>query len=160
MINLLTEFFPKMLGHVFPVAIRWYYTQEKLADRVKIRVCEDRDGLEYWNGELPQAQAWIRVTNLTPFPIVIDRLYGSFWYGTQLAHYSVLKQHKVPASGEKDIYIEAPLTSGQAAYIEKTRKAESSLHLGALCRCNVREFQLERTLKTGHARLVNFSHGN
>jgi hypothetical protein len=81
MINLVTEFLPKMLGHVLPVAIRWYYTPEKLADRVKVRVCEDRDGLSYWGGELPQARAWVRVTNLTPFPLLIDRIYGNFRKG-------------------------------------------------------------------------------
>lgn len=65
-----------------------------------MRVRESGDGIVIAGGKLPQARAWLRITNLSPFPIVVDRIFGNFWYGPQLAAYSNLKQCTVPPSDE------------------------------------------------------------
>lgn len=159
MLNLLLEFIVKFLGYALPSTIRWRYSAIRLAGMLKVRIRESGDGIVFRGGEMPNAQAWLRITNLSPFPITIDRIYGHFWYGTQLAAYQDLGQHTVPPSGEIEVLVEAALTQPQEAYIVKNQtEMNAKLILSALCKSNIREFELlYREVETNHARLVNFT---
>lgn len=96
MLSILSDFFVKFLAQVLPFLLRWYYKPEKIAAKIKVRISSDGDGIVFWGGEMPRAQAWLQITNLSPFPIRFDRIYGYFWYGTQLAPFFLLKQLKGP----------------------------------------------------------------
>lgn len=98
MLNILTDFLIKLLGQVVPFTLRWYYSPEKIAEKIKIRVCSEGEGIALWGGELPYAQAWLEITNLSPFPVRFDRIYGNFWYGTRLASFFLLQQQLVDSA--------------------------------------------------------------
>jgi len=100
----------------------------------------------------------LEITNLSPFPIRFDRIYGNFWYGTQLASFFLLKQESVDAAHEIRIYVQAELAPSHAEYIRKNQgKMEAKLELGALGMCKVNQFELSRTVQTNNVRLHNFN---
>lgn len=158
MLSVLTDFFVKLFAQIVPFALRWYYSPAKIAEKIKIRVCSEGDGITLWGGELPYAQAWLEITNLSPFPIRFDRIYGNFWYGTRLAPFFLLKQHLVGSAQEIRVYIVSDLTRSQAEYIRKNSgKMEAKLTLGALGECKVNSFELDREIRTNNVRLNNFN---
>ena len=158
MLSVLTDFAVKLLAQVVPFALRWYYSPAKIAEKVKVRVCSEGEGMVLWGGELPYAQVWLQITNLSPFPIRFDRIYGNFWYGTRLAPFFELKQHLVGSAEEIRIYLVSDLTPSQAEYIRKNNgKMEAKLTLGALGVCKVNRFELDREIRTSNIRLNSFN---
>lgn len=156
MSSILSDFFVKLLAQVFPFLLRWYYKPEKIAAKIKVRISSDGDGIVFWGGEMPRAQAWLEITNLSPFPIRFDRIYGYFWYGTQLAPFFLLKQQTVDAAHEIRICIQAQLAQSHAEYIRNNQgKMEAKLELGALGICKVNQFELIRDIQTNNVRMEN-----
>lgn len=160
-LHVLAEFGIKSAGHVAPFLLRRYYTPARIADKVKVRVCGEGDGITLWGGELPYAQAWIEITNVSPFPIQIDRIYGHFWYGTRLAPFLHLKEQHVGSGEEVRLYLVGDLTRPQADYIQRNLgKLETKLTLGLHAETTVNPFELERELRTNNVRLNNFHQPN
>lgn len=158
LLNVLTDVSVKLLSHTVPFLLRWRYTPEKIAEKIKVRISSEGSGIELWGGELPFAQAWIEITNLSPFPIRFDRIYGHFWYGTRLAPFAHLQEQQVGAAEEIRVYVVSDLTLPQAEYIKRNLgKMEAKLSFGALGECSVNRFELQRDIRTNNANLNNFS---
>lgn len=158
MLSILSDFFVKLIAQALPFLVRRYYTPEKIAEKIRIRISSDGDGIALWGGELPRAKAWLEITNLSPFAIRFDRIYGNFWYGTQLAQFVLLKQQSVDSTQDIRVYIEAELTPSHAEYIRKNQgKMNAKLEIGALGVCKVNQFELFRTVQTGNVQLHNFN---
>lgn len=155
--NLLTDFVVKVLGKLLPFAIRWYYKPAKIAQKIKIQIRGSHEGVTFYGGELPRAMAWLEITNLSPFPLEIDRLHGNFWYGTQLAAFYFLKRCRIEPSADQEILIEAELTDAHSAYIKRNQgKMDTKLTLNAYILCGVNNIELYREIPTKNVRLVNF----
>lgn len=155
--NLLTDFFVKVLGKLLPFMIRWYYKPEKIAQKIIIRIRSSHEGITFYGGELPHITAWLEITNLSPFPLELERLYGHFWYGTRLAAFYFLKRCRIEPSSEQGLLVEADLTSSQSEYIKRNQgKMEAKLSLDAFVVCNVNNIELRRDIPTNNVRLVNY----
>jgi len=157
MFEILKEFAVKALGRVLPFIIRWYYKPEKLAKKIKIQICGVGDGVVFECGELPYVRAWLEITNLSPFPVEFERLYGHFWYGTRLAPFYYLKRVRVEPAHDTKIFLEADLTRPQADYIKrnKDQRLEQKLSVSAYVVCKVNNIEIEREVRTNNARLQN-----
>jgi hypothetical protein len=157
MLSILSDFLVKLLAQVLPIVLRWHYRPEKIAEKIKIRVCSEGDGIVFWGGEIPYAVAWLQITNLSPFPICFDRIYGNFWYGTRLAYFCLLKQQSVGPAEEIRVYVVADLTAPQEAYIAKNfGKMETKLTIGALGECKINNFEIEREIRGNNVQFHNF----
>lgn len=160
MVELLQEFIIKVLGRVLPILVRWYYKPEKLAKKIKIQVHSSGDGVIFDCGEMPYARARLEVTNLSPFPVELERVYGHFWYGTRLSPFLYLKRVKVAPAHDAEIYIEADLSSAQVSYIKRNKVRmeqgmDQKLSVSAYVLCKVNNFEIQREVQTNNARLQN-----
>jgi hypothetical protein len=157
-LEILAKFFVQFLAWLAPFTLRKLYPPQRIANLVKIQIASDSDGIEYWGGEVPQARAWISITNLSPFPVEIDRAFGAFAYSAYLEKYAYLQREKIMPATEQRILIETSLSKEQAAVVHRLRgdNPRPSVEFNALFLCRVNDFQIHRRLETTHHRLVNF----
>jgi len=158
MFELLKEFAIKSLGQLLPFLVRWYYKPEKLAGKIKIQIRSSGDGVIFDCGELPYVRAWLEITNLSPFPVEFERVYGHFWYGTRLSPFFFLKRFGVESAHDTEIFLEADLTNAQAEYIKRNKgkmEHKLSVSVSAYVLCKVNNFEIQREVRTNNARLQN-----
>lgn len=156
MLDLLKDFIVKALGHLAPFAIRWFYQPDKLANAVKIRVRSEGDGITFNCGELPHIRIWLLITNLTPFKIDFDRIFGQVCYGAVIGEFVHLRKYSLPPSKEKEIFIEYTLNGQQVQYIRRNLgKMDTKIYLGAYVNSKIRNFELSREINTKNVQLQN-----
>jgi hypothetical protein len=158
MIEILTDFVVKVLGWAMPATLRQLYPKEKILKLIKVRVAAEGAGIEFWAGELPRAKVFVTLTNLSPFPLELDRAFGKFFYGSALTDFSYLKVEEIPPASEKQISIETDLTKEHIAVIQACRAANQNptVEFNAHLHCSIHDLDLTRVLQTSHYRLVNF----
>lgn len=158
MFELLKDFSLKVLGFVMPFVVRWFYKANKLANGIKVRVRGEDDGVMYNCGELPKVRIWLLVTNLTPFQIEFDRIYGQLAYGSIIGEFAHLKRHVLPPAEEKQVLVEISLNELQANYIRQNfGNAETKLYLGAYVISKIHSIELSREIGTNNVRYLNCS---
>ena len=67
------------LSYVAAFALRWYWSERRLASRIRTTIRSEHDGITINGGEIPEFYAWLEIQNLTPFPIEVDRLFGEVY---------------------------------------------------------------------------------
>lgn len=159
MTQTLIEFLIKFLAWAAPFTLRKAYPSKRIADLIKVRISADGEGIEFWNGEMPKAKTWITISNLSPFPLELERAFGSFSYGAELEKFTYLQKEKIPPASEKSIPIEASLTKEHAGVILRlmTSNPRPMVQFNAHILCSVHNFDLYRALGTTHHRLINFN---
>ena len=156
MFELLKDFSLKALGLVMPFVVRWLYKPAKLANGIKVRVRGEGDGVTYNCGELPNIRIWLLVTNLTPFEIEIDRIYGQLAYGCVIGEIFHLRRHVLPPAQEEEILIEVSLNEHQVQHIRRNvGKLETKLYFGAYVISKIHSLELAREIGTNNVRHLN-----
>lgn len=159
MFELLTKATVKLLGFLMPFTLRWYFTGQRLADNVKITVASDGEGIEFWAGDLPRIEAWVVITNHTPFALELDSCYGSFGFGQPLCEFMNLERRQVAANAEDRFMLRASMSVFQAEYVRKMQKENdrASIDFHGNLSCSVNRFSLDKRIETTHFRLSNFN---
>lgn len=124
----------RLLARLFPWVLRRAYSEEKLANKIKIAVRSDGEGVSVWDGEHPRAIAWIELTNLTPFDIEVDRGRFRLAMGQQMTDLLLLEPRKIKHADEEVWHLEAFLCSDQLLSLRKNglpneAKIEVYVHL-------------------------------
>lgn len=159
MIQMLIDFAVKFLAWAAPFTLRKLYPPERIAGLIKVRISAESDGINFWNGEIPRARAYVTITNLSPFHLELDRAFGSFSFGAELEKFSYLQKEKISPASEISLLLEASLTKEHTAVIQRQKESNPRVELrfNAHILCDVHNFDLYRTLETTHYRLVNFA---
>lgn len=159
MIEILIEFIVKLLGWALPFTLRRWYPPKRIDGLIKVRVSSQGEGIEFWNGDMPKVRVYVEITNLSPFPLEIDRAYGSFEYGSDLEKFTYLKRESIQPASAISISIEASITKEHVAVIRRLTSSNPRpvLQFNARVLCKVHNFELSRTMQTSHYRLVNFN---
>lgn len=157
MVELLTDIFPKIFGYAIPFAVRWFYKPRKIDEGIKVRVRSDGDGVMYDCAGLPNVRIWLQLSNLTPFAVEFDRIYGELWHGGFLGKFTYIKKHKLQPSKEVDALIEISLTEAQVQYIRRNNlpNIQTNLSLYAFINCKIHSFELHREVNTNNVRFNN-----
>ncbi|MEZ0209247.1 MAG: hypothetical protein ACAH17_03680 [Candidatus Paceibacterota bacterium] len=156
MLELFKDFLLKALGFALPFVVRWIYKPEKLANGIKVRIRGDGDGVTYNCGELPNIRIWLEVTNLTPFQIEFDRIYGQLAYGCVVGEVNHLKRHVLPPAQEKEVFVEFSLNESQAQFIRQNReKQDTRFYLGAYIISNIHNIEFSKEINTNNVRFLN-----
>lgn len=156
MFELLKDFSLKALGFVMPFVVRWFYGPEKLANGIKVRIRGEGDGVTYNCGELPSVRVWLVVTNLTPFEIELDRIYGQLAYGCVIGEIVHLRRHFLPPAQEKEVLVEVSLNEHQVQHIRRNfKKLETKLFFGAYAISKIHSLELSREISTNNVRHLN-----
>ena len=151
MIEILKDILPKILGYLTPFAIRWYYKPEKIDSMIKIRVRGQGEGIVYDCGELAGARIWLEISNLSPFAIEVDRLYGQVMLGNKVGAFVYLRKVQLKPATEKEILIEMSFTEYQVQYIKQYKASQPSrVLLGGFVVSRVQSFELSRQIETNN----------
>jgi hypothetical protein len=158
MLELLAEFGLKVSARLAPWIVRRFYKVQKLEAGLKIRIVEAHEGVWINGGELPRFRAWLRITNLTPFDLTFDRIYGDLYHGSKLAEFRNLDKVLVPTASEKEIAVEADLTSEHVMYVRRNlgNRFDTYLRVSAHVKSRLHDFEIVgREVKTKNVELVN-----
>jgi len=158
MIEILIDFAIKFLAWVAPITLRRAYTPERIGKLIKVRISAEGQGIEFWNGEIPSARAYITITNLSPFYLELDRAFGSFSYGAELGKFTYLQKEKIAPASEVSIHLEVSLSKEHISMMQRQKEhyPRVELRFNAHILCDVHNFDLYRCLETTHYKLVNF----
>lgn len=159
MTELLIKSFVKLLGSIFPAAIRWRYNSKRMAELIHARVASDGEGVELWAGDLPHIQTWMVVANRSPFSVEIDRAFLEITFGAEIARPANMTRVVVAPSSEVTLMFRASLDVFQANYIQRMRGNVSRVQMQfkAYILCNVRNFEVGKNIQTSHFKLYNFN---
>jgi hypothetical protein len=152
------EFGLKIAASFAPIVVRRFYKVDLLQAGIKIRVIEAHRGIYINCGELPQFQAWLRITNLTPFDLTFDRLYGQLHHGCQLAEFQSLERRVVPTRSEKEFMVSANLAPDHVAFIRRNlaRKFQTHLNVSGFVQSRLHDFEINgREAHAANVELVN-----
>jgi hypothetical protein len=157
MVELLKDTIPKVLGYIMPFVVRWFYKAGKINEGIKVRVNSDGDGVTYNCGELPTVRIWLQLSNLTPFTIEFDRIYGQLCYGGVLGEFTHIKKYRLLPASEQDALIVISLTEAQVQYIRRnlSNVQASKIYLAAFINCKIHSFELHREVNTNNVKLYN-----
>ena len=156
MLELLKDFLLKVLSFIMPVVVRWFYKPAKLDKGIKVRVLGEGHGVTFNCGELPNVRIWLLVTNLTPFQIEVDRIYGQLAYACVIGEVAHLKRHVIPPTQEKEILVEVSLNDHQQQHIRRNHgKAETKFYFGAYVITKIHRIELTREISTNNVRYLN-----
>ena len=155
--DLLIEKIVRALSHIIPSALRWYYTEQRLAKRMRITVSGENEGLVVNCADIPDARVWFEVTNQTPFPVEIRALSADLMWGGRVARFiSIQRVELAPHSIDK-VFVETTLTHEQAQKIRTFDAREDprlSVHVEMQCR--LRPFTLfGRDIQTPNFERIN-----
>ncbi len=156
--QLLADIGLKLAAALFPFIVRRFYKVERLHKGIKIRIVDGQEGIRIFGGELPRFQAWLRITNLTPLTITLDRIYGELYYGVKLADFTNLDKHVIPTASELEIAVQADLTSDHVFYVRRNlgQRFETYLRVSAHAKSRLHNFEiLGREVKTKNIELTN-----
>lgn len=159
MTQILVEFFVKLLAWAMPFTLRWRYPASRIDSLILVRVLSQGDGIEFWDGDIPKARAYVEFINLSPFHLEIERAYGSFEYGADLEGFTYLRRERLSPASATSIPIEVSITKEHIDVIRRLMNSgiKPALRLSAHVVCRVRDFEIRRSIQTSHHRLVNFN---
>lgn len=160
-----------LLSFIPGVVLRYFFPESKLAEKIEISVCDDRRGIFINGGDIPSVEVNLKITNLTPFEITIERLWceTQFVGGTIGLLESTLWQ-TIEARTSKSIHLRSTITAPQRDFVrrispgdlEKYRSdRQFRIGLEGELSCRVRRIQIfGRELTTTNLEIVNFRETN
>lgn len=153
----LTSVIQRFVSLFAAFALRLFWTEKRLAARIKITVSSEHEGIRIDAGELPNFHGWIEIINLSPFPIEIDRLYGELFYGARIASFTWLDRATVSPSSEQKVRIGCDLTDAQARYLRRTYgRNKTRLSVNGHFVCRVRGFRVSgRSIESSNVEVIN-----
>lgn len=155
--DLLADISFKLVAYLLPWIVRHFYKAERILEKVKIRVQNEGDGITFNCGELPNVRIWLRITNLSPIELVIDRIYGHVFYGSPLVEFTSLDRRVVPTSSEIEFLIECALTQEHVQFLRRNfKKQDSWLLLSAFVHSRLHNFEIkERQVRAKNVEFFN-----
>jgi hypothetical protein len=158
MFELLSNFAIKALGYALPIAIRWHFTSKKMAHYIRVSIAPEGDGVAFWAGDLPNVMTSLVITNLSPFPIELERTSIVITFGSAVAEIANLQRTVVLPSSETTLMVRGALNPFQANYVHKSQDTVDKVGIDfkAFFLCKVNNFSVEKHLASTHFRLYNF----
>lgn len=133
----------RLLVNIAPFMLRLFYKQEQLANKVKIAIRSEGEGVYIQVGQLPSARVWIGITNLTPFTIEVDRIVSKLTYGHQIAKLTSLDRRTIKSTEEETFLLEESLNESQVeALKDKSNTDEARLEIYAFFISKVHNFAI------------------
>lgn len=147
----------RLLVNIAPFILRLFYKQEQLANKVKIAISSEGEGVYIQAGHLPSARVWIGITNLTPFTIEVDRIVSKLTYGHQIAKLTSLDRRIIKSTEEETFLLEESLNESQVeALKDKSNTDEARLEIYAFFISKVRNFAINhRYINTRNVQVLN-----
>lgn len=131
----------KLLGMLPGKLLRRYWTEERLAQKVKIDVRGRGDGLVFDLGRPQSVRVWLKATNFAPFPVTIDRIRLELWAGSRLGEVWCLDRKPIAPTHEAELMVLGLQGVDLGERLASTNDhLVCRLHIDAYLVCKVRDF--------------------
>ncbi len=150
----------RLLSHVVPFGLRWYYTTQRLSKLMRVTVSSENEGLVVNCSDIPEAHVWLEITNHSPFSIEVHAISANLLWGGRVGRFLSVATITIKPHSTERAFIETTLTAEQArkaCAISSKDSPRLNIHLEASCR--LRRFALtEQEIKTKNYDLRGCSH--
>ncbi len=135
--------------------MRKYYTREKLAELVQVKISSEPITINCL--ELPDASAWIEITNLTPFHITVHELEADFYLPERVVKFVKICNLDISPSKNETLFIQTDLTVKQVEYIRKHKDFKTPLlKIKAMLSCTLSTFEInDREISLKNIEFIN-----
>ena len=147
----------RFTSYLFGSGMRKYYTKQKLSELVVVKVSKEPSGITVNCSELPDASAWIEITNLTPFHITIYEFEADFYLPERAAKFIKICNVDIDPSANERLFVQTDLTVKQLEYIKRHKGVETPrLKIQAMFSCKLSSFEInDREITAENIEFVN-----
>ena len=122
--------------------LRRIFTKERLADLILVDVSPRYDYCTVNLGNSASFDLWVRIINLSPFDVELDRAELKFWCGGTKHRSYILKKLTIDAGKNVDHYFSENITDAQAKQIKSNRgNHQTTIELDIEFNCELHNFQ-------------------
>jgi hypothetical protein len=141
----------------FSSIMRKYYTRQKLASMVEINVSSDHSGMTVNCSELPYASAWIDITNLTPFHVIVHEIDVEFYMSGRVVGAVKTYEQNICPSCEERLFIRTDLNGKQVDYIKRHKSFDMPrLNIKMKLSCKISPFEIiDRDISIKNIEFIN-----
>ena len=157
MFNLAPSLVIKLMGKILPFVVRWFFKPEKLAEKIEITVNPQDEGICINAGQGASARVWLKISNLSPFPVEIDRIFGDLSLSNKVAEICYLHRKTIEPSKSLLVFADTALSSLQVDLIKlQENTKEATLKLNAYFNCKICNFSItQKYVKSKNLELMN-----
>ena len=155
-----TESWPGIWGYLrwLPkLFLRWKFSEERMADLVKIDICPRHENVRVDLGPIATFQLWFQVNNQSPFEVELDRTQIEFQCAGTSLHVPYIKKIKVKAGGTEKFHVGGDIPDNKADQIAQCNdRNHSSISMDVYFNCRLHGFaKLYHRLDGVNPRFIN-----
>jgi len=115
----------KILASLPAWVVRLFMKPEKLRYSLKIDLRGNAPGQVSDSSAVPRLDMWLRITNHSAFPVIMDRLDIEVWFGQPFARAAMIQRKEVAAHSEvEDLHVVIFLSGTQVEHIRKGMQSQ------------------------------------
>ena len=155
-----TESWPGIWGYLTwlpKLFLRWKFSEERMADLVKIDICPRHENVRVDLGPIAMFQLWFQVSNQSPFEVELDRTQIEFQCAGTSLHVPYIKKIKVKAGGTEKFHVVGDIPDNKADQIAQYNdRNHSSISMDVYFNCRLHGFaKLYHRLDGVNPRFIN-----
>lgn len=147
----------KFMGKLFPFVVRLFFKPEKLSEKIEITVNPQDEGIRINAGQGASARVWLKITNFSPFPVEVDRIFCVLSLENKVADLCYLHRKTIEATKSELIFLDTSLSPLQVELIKLQKNTkEATLDLNAYFNCNICNFSItQKYVKSKNLEFIN-----
>lgn len=144
-------------SYVFGSVLGKYYSKDKLAELVEIKISSQPPGITVNCSELPDISVWLEITNLSPFDVTIHEVEAEFHLPDRAADFIKICNMDIGSKDERRLLIRTDLNVKQVIYIKKHMSVDTPvLKINAMLSCRLSSFDIsDREITTQNVEFKN-----
>ena len=121
--------------------LRWKFSEEQMADLVKIDICSRHENVTVDLGPIATFRLCFQVINMSPFEVELDRAQIEFQCSGTSLHVPYIKKIKVKAGGTEKFQVDGDIPDKKADHIAQCgNKGHSSISMDVYFNCRLHGF--------------------
>ena len=147
----------RFTSYLFGSVMKRYYTRQKLSELVEVKVSSEPFGIAVNCSELPDASAWIEITNLSPFHVTVHEFEADFYLPERAVKFVKICNVDISPSDNERLFVQTDLTVKQIEYIKRHKGVETPLlKIKAMLSCRLSTFEInDREITTKNIEFMN-----
>ena len=144
-------------SYVFGSALSKYYTKEKFADMVGIKISSEPPGITVNCSDLPDITMCLEITNSSHFNINIHQIEVDFYLPDRVTSLVKICNMDIGHKKEDKLSIKTDLNNKQVTYIKKHKSVENPrLKINIMLSCSLYSFEIiDREVTTKNIEFLN-----
>lgn len=128
--------------------LRWRFSKQALAGRIKIDVPPRHTPVQINGGEIPEATIWLQIQNTSYFPVELDRMTVDLTLAGSTVEYFSLERIAIAPDSACDVHVRGPISPGLVAHYARNIKNGDIVSLSVRAEFNSKIHNF--SVKTGY----------